>query len=114
VARLRPGLPTAVLTTTPLHRPAEYVRRLVGAAAYHPSSWALGARSRAYRERPSAGTLQTRELAELRDAGVPVFAYTVDAGPRRGDLADHLAEAGVTGLFADAPGPLVRRWRGTC
>ncbi|HEX8201993.1 MAG TPA: glycerophosphodiester phosphodiesterase family protein [Isosphaeraceae bacterium] len=109
VGRLHPGLATGVLTATPLYRPARYVREGVGAAAYHPAAHALGSESAGYRRRPSAAMLRAGDLDDLRAAGVPVYVYTVnDARP--GGLAEHLAEAGVSGLYSDDPGSLGALW----
>jgi glycerophosphoryl diester phosphodiesterase len=109
VARLRPDLATGILTATPLYRPAGYVRDGIGASAYHPSARSLGAESVGYRRRPSAATLRAEDLGDLRAAGVPVYVFTVnDARP--GGLADHLAEAGVAGLYTDDPGALAALW----
>jgi glycerophosphoryl diester phosphodiesterase len=109
IARLRPELATGVLTATPQYRPAGYVRDGVGASAYHPSARALGAESVGYRRRPSAAALRTEDLDALRAAGVPVYVFTVnDARP--GGLADHLAEAGVAGLYTDDPAALAALW----
>jgi glycerophosphoryl diester phosphodiesterase len=111
VARRRPDLIAAALTWHPLYRPARYVREELGARAYHVSTLALGAASRAYRDHPSAGSLREADIAELIDAEIPVLAYTVNEGAGN-DLADHLIEAGATGVFSDTPSLLVRHWRG--
>jgi glycerophosphoryl diester phosphodiesterase len=109
VVRLRPGLATGILTTTPLNRPAWYVRDGVGAGAYHPSIRALGAESDGFRRAPSVASLRLKDLDSLRVAGIPVFAFTVnDARP--GGLADLLVEAGAAGLFTDDPGSLATLW----
>ena len=102
-------VPTGVLTATPLHQPARYVRELVGAAAYHPSVAAIGALSRRFQDRPEPGSLRAEELEQLRAAGVPVFVYTVNA-VEPGGLADILADAGVRGVFTDRPAELAARW----
>jgi glycerophosphoryl diester phosphodiesterase len=109
VARLRPGLPTGVLASTPPFRPHAYVRDWVGADAYHPSAFAVGAGSDAYRRDPSPRSLRSADLDTLRDAGIPVFVYTVN-DIAAGGLADHLASAGVAGLFTDNPAGLRVRW----
>ncbi len=96
------GVATAVLAASPVSRPADYVRRL-GADAYHASASALGAGGAAYLRGRSTGSLRVGDLAECRRAGVPVLAYTVNEfGPK--EMAGHLAEAGVAGLFTDDPG----------
>jgi glycerophosphoryl diester phosphodiesterase len=111
VARAAPRVTTAVLSTAPIYRPAGYCRDWVGADAYHPSVEAIGAESTAYRRRPSASSLRVEDLAELAARGVPVSVFTVN-DHRPGGLADHLAEAGVFGVFTDDPAPLARRWSG--
>jgi glycerophosphoryl diester phosphodiesterase len=98
-ARLRPDVATGVLAATPVYRPEGYVREVVGAELYHPSAEVMGAASDAYRRAPSAGTLRTDDLRALRERSVPVFVYTVN----KAELASHLAEAGVAGLFTDHP-----------
>jgi glycerophosphoryl diester phosphodiesterase len=109
IGRRRPAWLTAVLSATPLYRPVQYVRSQVGARAYHVSSEALGAGSDPYRRQPGAASLRVGEIRETVEAGLPVLVFTVNA--RSGDrLADHLAEAGVTGLFTDTARLLARRW----
>lgn len=101
-ARVRPDIPTGVLVSTPIARPADYVREFVGGLAYHPSHVVLGAAADAYLTNPSAATLRTLDLIPLTEAGVPVLVYTVNDASTNG-LAVHLAEAGVRGFFTDAP-----------
>jgi glycerophosphoryl diester phosphodiesterase len=101
-ARRRPEIPTGVLASTPIERPSEYARDLVGAVTYHPSHLVLGAESDYYVRTPSASTLRTSDLASLKQANVPVLVYTVNDVSADG-LAVHLAEAGVRGLFTDFP-----------
>lgn len=103
----RLGVATGALTTTPLHGPGRYVREVVGADCFHPSAQALGAASRRYRRSPGPGRLRAADLEALRACGVPVLVYTVN-DPSPGGLADHLARAGVSGLFTDDPGGLLR------
>lgn len=110
-ARLRPDIPTGVLAVTPVERPHEYVRNLVGADFYHPSSQILGEESLAYRQAPSAGTLRRHDLQALADANVPVLVYTVN-DDRADGLAVHLAQSGVAGLFTDDPARLRRLFEG--
>jgi glycerophosphoryl diester phosphodiesterase len=99
------GVATGVLATSPLFQPAEYVQRL-GADAYHTSAGALGAGGARYLRDRSAAALRTLDLAECRRLGVPLLAYTVNkCGP--GEMAGHLAEAGVAGLFTDDPEAVV-------
>ena len=95
-------LATGVLAATPLYRPEAYVRDVVGAHVYHPSAEVLGVASDAYRQAPSARTLRADDLLALRERGVPVCVFTVNQ-TGRSDLAWHLAEAGVAGLFTDRP-----------
>jgi glycerophosphoryl diester phosphodiesterase len=109
LARQQPAIAMGVLTPNPLYRPASYVRDLVGAQTYHPSASALGADSAAYQRASAPDRLRTSELNALRKAGIPVYAFTVnDARP--GGLADHLADAGVSGLFTDDPRSLSSHW----
>jgi glycerophosphoryl diester phosphodiesterase len=110
VAKQSPEIATAALSTTPIFRPARYCRELLGADAYHPAVEAIGALSTAYRRRPGVAALRMGDLEELRRNGIAVSVYTVnDAAP--GGLSDHLADAGVFGIFTDDPSALVRRWR---
>ncbi len=102
VGRECPGVATGVLTVHPLHRPDRYTREVVGADAYHPLASAL--------EASRGSGLRWEALRLLREAGVAVFAFTVnDHGP--GGLADRLAAAGVSGVFTDDPSTLAARWR---
>jgi glycerophosphoryl diester phosphodiesterase len=103
VARLAPEVARGVLTVTPLHRPAAYVREWVGAQVYHPSAEAVGACSEAYRRAPAPEALRGDELRELARAGVPVLVFTVN-DHRPGGLTSHLLAAGVRGVFTDDPG----------
>jgi glycerophosphoryl diester phosphodiesterase len=96
------GLATGILISTPLHRPAEYVASL-HADAYHISASALGAGGAEYLRSPSPTNLRRRDVMECRRAGIPTLVYTVNDL----ELAGHLAELGVAGLFSDNPGPLV-------
>lgn len=109
VVRRRPDWPAAVLSATPLYRPAEYVGSHVGARAYHVSALALGAASFSYRDQPCAASLRAEELRETVRAGLPVFVYTVNDQPGV-ELARHLTEAGATGIFTDTPSRLAERW----
>lgn len=102
-ARLRPEIATGVLSTIPLHRPAEYVRHLVGADFYHPSTPVLGEACDPYRQQREAASLRIGDLVELHSAGIPVLAFTVNDDSPDG-LAAHLVAAGVRGLFTDHPG----------
>lgn len=104
-ARVRPDIPTGVLVWTPIERPVEYVRDLVGAVAYHPSDLVLGSASDVYLSNPSSATLRASDLVALKKAGIPVLVYTVNDAAANG-LAVHLAEAGVSALFTDTPAAL--------
>ena len=101
-ARLRPEIASGVLAHSPVYRPDEYVRDLVLADSYHPSTLALGERCDAYRRKSSAGALRRDDLEALRRRGVPVLVYTVNDGSPDG-IASHLAGAGVDGMFTDDP-----------
>ncbi len=105
--RLRPDIATGVLAATPIHRPADYVRTVIGADAYHPSDLVLGAGTHRYRRSRGVAGLRHADLEALGAARVPVLVYTVnDDTP--GALATHLAGAGVAGLFTDFPDRLRR------
>ena len=108
VVGLGTAIAAGVLVASPLFRPGEYVRDRVGADAYHPSAAALGVGSGAYRREPSARSLRSEDLEDLRRAGVPVYVYTVNDAA----VAGHLFEAGVAGVFADDPGRLVKHLDG--
>ncbi len=110
IAQRRPDILTGVLAATPLHRAHEYVREIVGADLFHPSTEVLGAASDAYRRRPSTSSLRRDILSELRSDDVPVLVYTVNDS-RPGGLADHLIKAGVMGIFTDDPRSFTARWR---
>jgi glycerophosphoryl diester phosphodiesterase len=110
VASRYPEIATGVLASTPLHRPDHYVRTLVGADAYHPSTLVLGAGADAYRRAPSPGTLRAGDLDVLGQAGVPSLVYTVNDTDPEG-LASHLWRAGAFGLFSDNPRGLVHLFR---
>ena len=103
IARSSPSLAVGVLATTPVERPAAYVRRWVGADAYHPSVAAVGAATIAYLSAPSPENLRRADLDGLRAAAVPFFVYTVD-DRCPGGLADHLVSAGAAGWFTDHVG----------
>jgi len=97
-----PKIATGVLSSTPLYRPASYVREVVGADAYHVSAASLGADGVNYLRRRSATGLRTGDIDACRSLNVPVLVYTVnDSGPIK--RAGHLAEAGVAGVFSDDP-----------
>jgi glycerophosphoryl diester phosphodiesterase len=110
VAERQREVATGVLTTTPLVRPDAYVREWVVADAYHPSAAAVGAGSDRYRRAPSAHALRVEDLAALRHTAVPVYVFTVN-DVRVGGLADHLAEAGIAGVFTDDPRALSEHWK---
>jgi glycerophosphoryl diester phosphodiesterase len=94
-----------ILLATPIHRLADYAIDEVGADTVHVSTEVLGAESIAYRRHREATSLRCDIVAALQGRDLPVLAYTVNhqAG---GDLARHLAEIGVAGLFTDDPGRL--------
>jgi glycerophosphoryl diester phosphodiesterase len=101
------GSAFGILLATPIHRLAEYAIEVVGADTVHVSAEILGSESVAYRRTRAASALRHDIVATLRDRDVPLLAYTVNhqAG---GQLARHLDEIGVAGLFTDDPGGL--RW----
>jgi glycerophosphoryl diester phosphodiesterase len=104
-ARTSRGWATGVLAATPIHRPAKYVREIVGADCFHTSTLCLGAGSSRYLRHPAPEHLRTGDLRTLAESGIPALVYTVnDARPD--GLAAHLAGTGVAGLFTDDPGAL--------
>lgn len=108
LARWRPDIAAGVLCETPLHRPAEYVRRIVGADFYHPSFRAVAGVSR---RDQAAASHHPRPDSEQEEEPVPCFVYTVNDS-RPGGLAERLASIGVAGVFTDDPSGLGRLWGG--
>jgi glycerophosphoryl diester phosphodiesterase len=94
-----------ILTMTPLYRMLDYATRLVGADAVHVSCEVVGSESIAYRRQPSAGSLRSELITEIKNRHVPILVYTVNDRGKE-SLAAHLAEVGVDGLFTDDPGGL--------
>ena len=94
-----------ILLFTPIHRLPDYAARTVGADTVHVSTEMLEAESVAYRRRRVAASLRHDIVAALRERDLSTLVYTVNhqAG---GDLARHLAEIGVAGLFTDDPAAL--------
>ena len=94
-----------ILLFTPIYRLADYAVEMVGADTVHVSNEMLGAESVAYRRRREAASLRHDVVAALRERDLSALVYTVNhqAG---GDLAGHLAEIGVDGLFTDDPAGL--------
>jgi glycerophosphoryl diester phosphodiesterase len=111
VAAHRDGRPygLGILLATPIHRLPDYAIDMVGADTVHLSAEILGSDSVAYRERCEARSLRCDIIAALEQRRVPVLVYTVNhqAG---GQLARHLAEIGVAGLFTDDPQGLEPLW----
>ncbi len=97
-----------ILTVTPLYRIGDYATRMVGADTVHVSTEILGADAVSYRRQRSARALRYDLVAELKHAGIPLLAYTVNH-QADGDLARHLAEIGVDGLFTDDPSGVRQR-----
>jgi glycerophosphoryl diester phosphodiesterase len=90
------------LTSTPLHRTADYLADLIGADTFHTSAEVMGADSVAYRRSPGSQTLCGSLVAELSDRGIPTLVYTVNRfGPD--SLATALYQAGVAAIFTDDP-----------
>jgi glycerophosphoryl diester phosphodiesterase len=98
-----------ILAATPLYRIDGYAT-LVGADTVHLSSEVLGADAVSYRRQCSARALRHDIVADLKQSGIPVLVYTVNhqAG---GNLARHLAEIGVDGVFTDDPRGLKQRFQ---
>ena len=91
-----------ILLATPIHRLADYAIDLVGADTVHVSTEILGAESVAYRRRRDATSLRRDLVGTLEARDLPMLVYTVNGS----DLARHLAEIGIAGLFTDDPGGL--------
>ncbi len=106
VAAADPRIATGVLATTPLFRPWDYVREVVGADSYHLSATALGLGGAGYLRRRTVQSLRISDIAECRERGVPLLVYTVNES-EYGKKAGHLAEAGVAGLFTDDPDSII-------
>jgi glycerophosphoryl diester phosphodiesterase len=110
VAAREPGRRHAlgILLATPIHRLHDYAIDLVGADTVHVSTEVLGSESVAYRRIREARSLRHDIVAALEERGIPVLVYTVNhqAG---GELARHLAEIGVAGVFTDDPRGLKAR-----
>jgi glycerophosphoryl diester phosphodiesterase len=99
--RLRPEIPTGVLTETPLSQASHYVRAIVCADFLHLSAAAMGAESVRYRRDPSPQNL----LQEDEAMPVPKLVYTVN-DIRLDGLATHLATGGLAAMFSDDPAGL--------
>ena len=100
-----------ILLATPLHRLPEYVRDIVGADTVHVSTEVIGSDTIGYRRGCSPAALRHEVVDTLKEQGIPVLVYTVNhqAG---GNLARHLAEIGVAGLFTDDPSGMRRGFLG--
>jgi glycerophosphoryl diester phosphodiesterase len=91
-----------ILLATPIHRLPDYAVDLIGADTVHVSTEVLGSESVEYRRIGEARSLRRDIVAALDERGIPVLVYTVNHRAC-GDLARHLAEIGVAGLFTDDP-----------
>ena len=90
------------LTSTPLHRTADYLTKLLRVDTFHTSTEVMGADSVGYRRSLASQSLNGSLVAELRDRGIPTLVYTVnDFGVGR--LADQIWRAGVAAIFTDDP-----------
>jgi glycerophosphoryl diester phosphodiesterase len=98
-----------ILLATPLHRLDAYAVDFVGADTVHVSTEVIGSDTVRYRRECSSAALRREVVTGLRERGIPVLVYTVNhqAG---GNLAGHLAEIGVNGLFTDDPAGMRRRF----
>jgi glycerophosphoryl diester phosphodiesterase len=107
----RPGRRYAlgILADAPLYRIQDYAVDLVGAETVHLSTQVIGAETISYRRARLASVLRTGIVGSLKARGIPTLVYTVN-DPPAGDLAAHLAEIGVDGLFSDSPEGLARRF----
>lgn len=91
-----------VLLCTPLYRLADYAADTIAADTVHLAAEILGSESVSYRRHPDATSLRADIIAELSARGIPTLVYTVNR-ERGGNLARHLAQIGVAGLFTDDP-----------
>jgi glycerophosphoryl diester phosphodiesterase len=97
-----------ILLAMPIHRLPEYAANMVRANTVHVSTEVLGAESVTYRRTPDAWALRSVIVAALHSRRVPVLVYTVNH-QRGGNLARHLGEIGVDGIFTDDPRGLLNR-----
>jgi glycerophosphoryl diester phosphodiesterase len=100
----RPGRRYAlgVLVSTPLFRIHDYASNLVGADAVHVSTDVIGAGTVEYQRDPSPLALRHEMVKALSERGIPVLVYTVNQ-QTAGELARHLAQIGVCGVYTDDP-----------
>ncbi len=97
-----------ILAATPLYRIDAYAASLVRADTVHLSTEVLGADAVSYRRQRSARALRHEIVTDLKQIGIPVLVYTVNH-QAEGNLAPHLAEIGVDGVFTDDPSGLRQR-----
>ncbi len=95
-----------ILLATPIHRLPEYAVNMVRVNTVHVSTEVLGAESVTYRREPSPLSLRHEVVGALRARHIPLLVYSVNH-QGGGDLARHLAEIGVNGLFTDDPRGLI-------
>ena len=98
-----------ILTATPLHRIGTYATDLVGAETIHLSTEILGSDSVSYRRNSSSSGLRHDIVTDLKKLAIPLLVYTVNH-QANGNLACHLAEIGVDGLFTDDPSGIKERF----
>ncbi len=91
-----------ILLATPIHRLPDYAIDFVHSETVHVSTEVLGSESVAYRRAGTAASLRHDIVAALEGRGIPTLVYTVNHQVG-GNLARHLAEIGVAGLFTDDP-----------
>ncbi len=91
-----------ILLATPIHRLPEYAANMVRVNTVHVSTEVLGAESVPYRREPSPLSLRHEVVGALRARHIPVLVYTVNH-QGGGNLARHLGEIGVDGIFTDDP-----------
>lgn len=98
VRRLSSTIPTGVLTSDRIARPARYLE-LLDADAYHPGCYdnfdSLGFGS-------ISGEIDARGIAEVRDSGRRVFVWTCNDPAQMSALA----RAGASGIITDYPNRL--------
>jgi glycerophosphoryl diester phosphodiesterase len=91
-----------ILVATPLYHIHTYAADLVRADTVHVAAEVLGSDSVSYRRKRRAQSLRRDTVNLLKERDIPILVYTVN-GQTSGDLARHLAEIGVAGLFTDDP-----------
>jgi glycerophosphoryl diester phosphodiesterase len=100
-----------ILLATPLYRLPDYTTDMVGADTVHISTEVIGSDTIGYRRAHTPAALRHDVVLALAERGIPVLVYTVNH-QAKGNLARHLAEIGVAGLFTDDPSGMRRGFLG--